>query len=309
MRPIEWMKKTFDKYKDRRVRLVCIPLPPTPAHGIIYMPDAFLSKTYDHEFERSSEFRVVTTMPTKLGPAILAYVKLKDLVNYDGENGSLEVSNSTCCATVYHYPMMEAEAGKYVDEVQISSLSMMGRSCHPGSHFIVPRAPMLTALLQYAQAPSMEDEYNRGRTSLIDYMTPIEAEALFTACDFSVNTEIDEYIGRCTIDPKVLYYRVGSGLGEWSKPYLRVMRNNLLRMEDLDHEQWRNVGQNEVPDWQGQTDVLEIGGKPASEPVGSPEELQVQGDGSDNRTVPLDACGGQTSQEGTERGRQEDQGL
>lgn len=295
MRPIEWMRKTFDKYKDRRVRLVCIPLPPTPARGKIYMPDAFLSKTYDHEFDRSAEFRVVTTMPTKLGPAILAYVKLKDLVQYDKENGSLEVSNSTCCATVHYYPMMEAEAGEYVDEVQISSLSMMSRSCHPGSHFIVPRAPMLTALLQYAQAPSMEDEFNKGRTSLVDYMTPAEAEALFTACDFSVNTEIDKYIGRCTIDPKVLYYRVGSGLGEWSKPYLRVMRNNLLRMEDLDHERWKNVGPHEVSVRQGQEDDGQTVGQPASEPERPQGPLRNEGDGSDDRSVPHDDRGDQAA--------------
>jgi hypothetical protein len=272
------------------------------------MPDSFTSKTFDHTFSRSSEFKVVTVMPSVLGPAILAYIKLGELVRYDDQTGVLEVFRSTCCASVSFYPMFESEDGVYADDVQVDSLNMMGRSCHPGSHFVAPNAPMLTALLQYAQAPSMEEKYAEGRTSLITYMAPNQAGSLFPACDFTVNSEIDEYIGKCVIDPKVIYCKVGSGLGEWSKPYLRVMRNNLLRMEDLDHEQWGNVGQNAVPDWQGQADVFQADRQSASEPERTQGELQVQGDGSDNRRVPLNDGGSQAPSQGEDR-RQEAQGF
>jgi hypothetical protein len=233
------------------------------------MPDSFASKTYDHEFGHSDHFHVIACTSSKLGPAILAHVKLKNLVNYDGSSGILSVRNATCCASVEFYNLMDSKQGMYAEMAKITNLSMMSGSCHPGSHFVIPNAPHLTALLQYAQAPEM----NSNRTILIDYMTPDEAEKLFPTCRFDKNTGIDQYISRCVISPKVLLGKVLGGLGMWSKPYIAFLRRNFIRMEGRSYEQWRIDGENEVLRNEGQEDD-----GPSEEGRGSSDSVATRGE-------------------------------
>lgn len=246
MLPIEFMKRTWDFYGEMTVRLVCFPVPPTPVRNLICMPDSFTSRTFEMSFDRDKRFRAVAIKPSPLGPAVLAYIKLSSLVNFDEKTGFLKVPVSTCCASVSYLIMFTDDAGmSYAEDVQLDRLNMIHRSCHPGSHYAVPKAPYLTALLQYAQAPDTGDHrlWRRGdspdqRQVTIEYATPEQAEQFFQQCDFSPNGIIDRYLGTCVIDQSTTYYRIKGGLGEWARSYLRQMRHNLLLKE---HEREQKI--------------------------------------------------------------------
>jgi hypothetical protein len=231
---LDFMNRTWDQYADKTIKLICIPLPPTPAHDVIYMPDCFTSDTYDKGFNRSPGFNAVTMKPTPLGPAILAYIKLSKLIRFDSCTGFLTVQVSTCCATISAYVGHRGEDGLiYADECKIDNLTMIGRSCHPGSHYVVPKAPFLTSLLQHAQAGDRELK--------IEYMHPNEGEKLFPHADWSTNRAIDEYLGKCVVAPEVSYFKARGGLGVWTRPYLRQMKINLFAKGNRRSEE-RRVG-------------------------------------------------------------------
>jgi hypothetical protein len=218
----DFMNRTWDEYADKTVKLICLPLPPTPVNDVIYMPDCFTSDTFDRGFNRSKGFNAVSMHPTSLGPAILAYIKLQDLISYDKNTGFLTVHTSTCCATISAYIGVRRDDGLiYVDECKIDNLRMIGRSCHPGSHYVAPKAPYLTALLQYAQATEREKLE-------IEYMHPAEGEKVFPHANWDTNRAIDGYLGGCVIAPTVSFFKVRSGLGEWTRPYLRQMKINSI---------------------------------------------------------------------------------
>lgn len=247
---LDFMKKTWDQHAGKTVKLICLPLPPTPVGDVIYMPDCFTSNTYDKEFNRSPDFNAISMHPTPLGPAILAYIKLHKLISYDQQTGFLTVNVSTCCASISAYVGVRSDSGLiYVDECKIDNLRMIGRSCHPGSHYVVPKAPFLTSLLQYAQAGD--------RTLTIEYMHPSEGERVFPHVDWSTNRGLDEYLGKCVVAPRVSYFRARGGLGAWTQPYLRQMRVNLLLKENRNAPVKRG---HEVPGNAGQEDDGSNGG-------------------------------------------------
>jgi hypothetical protein len=262
------MKHTFEKYREKNVRLICIPLPPTPVSGLIYLPDSFTGKTFDKVFSRSAPFNVKAIEPTPLGPAILAWVRLKDLISYD-EDGQLTVTHSTCCASVSYRGFESDEregAREYAFDVDLDGLSMTSGSCHPGSHYVVPGAPYLSAFLQYAQAPGNGNRSDRGirtRSDMqISYLTPDAGKLVFPYCDFTRNEEVDKYIRKCTVDLSVSYGKILGGLGRWSMPLLKDMRWNRVKMGDMDYEQYTIVRPDEESGHARQEDDSQDGGSP-----------------------------------------------
>lgn len=233
MKPSQWMKKTYENYSYRRVKVVVFPTPPTPVDNTIFMPDSFSSKTFDKTDMR--KLQMISIVPTVYGPAVLSYLRLSDLLH--NEKGLLDVNNATCCASVTFTVLFDGNGLRYADRTNIDNLMLISRSCHPGSHMVVPMAPYLSALLQYAAAPH-KDEKSRSSNLALTFVSPQEAGALFPGYDFSDNIELDRYVSRCTIDPKSSFFKSGAGLGKWSDWYIRRLRRNILAMEDCNVEDW-----------------------------------------------------------------------
>lgn len=202
-------------------------MPPTPVNGMLFMPDSFSSKVFDNNsIKTNSEFKIAMVKPTVFGPAILLYVPFGNLVEFDSTTGYLNVVVATFCARVSYYILCKSNGIEYADQVVIDSLSTIARSCHPGSHYVVPKASYLTALLQYSQAPTYKDLDNRKL--VLTYLTPQQGEALFPHCLFDTNKFVDDYVAQCVIDDQVSFYKTSGGLGEWSDGFLRRLRRNIL---------------------------------------------------------------------------------
>jgi hypothetical protein len=235
MDSVKWLDMQFKNViGEKAIRLVLFPTPPTPVGDVLFMPDSFSSKTFDKslDFNRDDgSFHPISMLPTLYGPAVLAWIRLKHLIGV--KNGQLEIKYATCCARVTYSVLFDAHGIRYADTTTLEDVSLTPRSCHPGSHFVVPYAPYLTAMFHYALAPGRSEKLIR-----FTYMHPDEAMMLFPECDFTRNIVIDKFLSRCTIDPKVRYCNTHGGLGSWTKPYIRQIRRNLVDLEDTDHEQW-----------------------------------------------------------------------
>jgi hypothetical protein len=229
---LDFIEKTFERYGEMTVRLVAFPVPPAPVENFIFMPDSFNPKTYE-QMNVPKEFRIVFSKPSPFGPALLCYVKLKHLIGF--KRGYLGIVHSTFCANVSYYKLFSRDDGlTYVDDVVLDSITDIRRSCNPNSHFTVPKAPYLTAMLQYAQAPNHTD----GRVSVYSlmYSAPEDAEKVYSQCDFSDNIEIDEYVSKCVINPEVRVSKLSAGLDVWGDPYIKTLRRNAFLMEaDREH--------------------------------------------------------------------------
>lgn len=267
MSPKQWMDRTFERYRYLRVRVISIPLPPVHVHGLIYTPDCFASKTFDKTFPINSfrefglgECRAVSMAPSQSGPAILMTLCLGDLIGYDAE-GYLTVTRSSCCATVSYAVKHSLRDSRgqmfdYADFVTLDNLNF-SRSCNPGSHITVPKAPFLTSLLQYDSAPVGDGTRMFHRDDNLVYLPPEQGEMLFPNWDYEVNTEIDEYLSKCAVRSGVRYKSNLSGIGEWVVPYLFRLRTNHLRLENGHGEQRLTI-----PDHQGQEDGRGTGQDP-----------------------------------------------
>lgn len=241
MIPIDFMKKTWEKYKYLPVRVVAFPVPPVPVDGVIFMPDSFSSKSFDGQYDvdlaTNDSKRILFAKSTHLGPAILVRMQLGDLLDYD-DNGLLDVKIGTFCAGVSFYIGFNNHKFKYAEDVVVNSLRFTSRSCHPGSHYVIPKAPYLTALVQYCQAPDSKEVTDpRGLDGFI-YTTPEQSELIFPNVDFDKNILADKYIANCVVSKEVSCYNVMSGLGDWSHEYLRQLRLNRLVMEKKSYEQY-----------------------------------------------------------------------
>lgn len=242
MNPKEWMDQTWKKYRDLTVRLVSIPLPPLHVKGLIYRPDCFASKTFDKVFTLSHErvYRAASVTPSPYGPAVLLSLSLGELIGHDDE-GYLTVVRSSCCATVSYAVKHNLRDGKgqiwdYADAVTLDNINFT-RSCNPGSHISVPRAPFLSALLQFDSAPDGGRTYGHDTLGSFHFLAPSEAEILFPGWDFRVNEYVDTWLGMCAAKKGVKFKNEMAGLGEWSVPYLRQLRTNYLRMQDSNYGQ------------------------------------------------------------------------
>jgi hypothetical protein len=226
----KFVTETYEKYRDKTIRLVAIPVPPVPVKGVIFKPDSFSSKSYDgnHEiYETEHDEKVVSSHWTEHGPALLVYLPLKTLIKITPE-GYLTVDVSTFCATI-SYLTFEKHGITYAKDATLDCLSLIARSCHPGSHYTVPQAPYLTALLQFAQAPNIDEDNNRERERSLEinqhYLSPWEAEMIFPTVPWDKNKEIDEFISKCVVND-VSFFKTFGGPGQWSIPYLRTLNRN-----------------------------------------------------------------------------------
>jgi hypothetical protein len=229
----KWIDVMTEEYLNRYVRVVLFPTPPTPVDDRLFMPDCFSSKTFDISMDREQTFHLISMLPTRYGPAVLADVKLSKIISVS--EGKVTVHNATCCATITYSILMDQDGLRYADTADIKGLRLISRSCHPGSHFVVPMAPYLSSLLHYSLAPEKDLKFQRPVNMLIEYMHPDDAQLLFN-CDFSGNLSVDKFVSKCFVDHKVSFVNVRCGLGRWAFPYIRKMRRNIL-LGGEDHEQ------------------------------------------------------------------------
>jgi len=235
--------RQFDDYADKTVKLIAFPLPPTRVGRLSYMPDSFASSVPDFR-QQTEDFKVISVKMTAHGPALLSYTKLNFLIGF--KNSLLVVHRATCCASVSLNIWSNNGAVDFANLTTLDRVNPIARSCHPGSHFVVPHAPFLTSLLQYAQAPSAPKDlfYTPDKVDehiddlFMEYLSPYGAEALFEHCDFLTNRGVDKFVANCAISSKVEPFRA-IGLGQWGVPLLAKMRRNLL-------EESNDDGQTEV---------------------------------------------------------------
>lgn len=245
----EFMKKTFPDISERTLNVICFPLPPSPVKGVVFMPDSFSSKNFDGvNFDQDKEgFRPISMTWGEMGIAVLGKVKVSDLLFFD-EEGLLKVQNSTCCASS-SASTIARDSHEYVDDVVLDGLGLIKRSCHPGSHFSIPEAPFLTALLQWAQSPEggnpqnkmMWDQEVKRAEFLVKYLSPEEGKIYFPQANYSRNAIVDNYISKCCVGHKVTIDRTLAGVGEWSRPYLKKLRRNILDLEDFYNGEYRET--------------------------------------------------------------------
>ncbi len=226
---IDFLKQEYERISEYPVKLVAIPLPPTPVGNVLFLPNAFASKTYDREFDLDETgFKLITAdFHPQLGIVLLLITKLKHLIDWKGD--LLNVHISTFCAGVSFYEKRSENGLIWADEVVLDSLTSIHRSCHPGSHYIIPRSPSLTALLQFVQAPdtSDADDDRLGRQLFnFTYLLPIEGENLFPTARWSGNELIEDYVKQCPADVSI--FRTVGGPGQWAKDVLRCLSLNRL---------------------------------------------------------------------------------
>ncbi len=215
--------KEWDDYADMTMLIVAIPTPPCPVHkdALVLMPDSFTSKSFDGDCDLGDGFQILGVKPTRnLGPAFLVSAKLSRLVR-SNKKRDLHTNIAAFCAGISYFSV-EISRVHYGVETNIDRLSTVGGSCHQGSHFTIPEAPYLTAVLQQRQAPSS------GKLA-VDYLTPAEAELVFPQIDFTMNREPDRFISTCSVDPACCPYRRRSGVGKWAEQYLKTLRYNGYR--------------------------------------------------------------------------------
>ena len=222
----------FDSAQELPVKLIAIPLPPTPVGDLLFLPNAFASKTYDRKFTFNERTFNLITMDfhPQLGIVLLLTTKLGNLINW--KDRFLNVKVSTFCAAVSFYKRESENSLYWADEVVLDELNAIGRSCHPGSHYIIPRSPSLTALLQFAQAPDISDSDDDclGRQLFnFTYLSPIEGERLFPTANWNRNEVVEEYIKQCPADVSI--FRTVGGPGQWAKLVLRQLSLNKFQFE------------------------------------------------------------------------------
>lgn len=311
MTPQQWLDLQFkESYAEKYLKLVVFPTPPVPVRDFMFMPDSFKSKTFDDgaedRFDKSDEFKPVAMLPTHWGPAVLARIKLRYLIGVS--DGFLSVHHATCCASVTFAVLCEGDGVSYADKTTLNGLMLVGRSCHPGSHFVVPDAPYLTSMFHYALAPTVKEKYmvrpvGNGVLERFTYMCPDEAMLLFPEYDFSSNLEIDMFLSKCIISPSVAYHKINSGMGDWAKPYIRKIRRNIIDIAEAKDHEWRQrpyaVFSDESQKDDGTQAHTAISGRAAG-------EVHCQGDGDHAEGVGDLAGGGSGPQDQATGGRQAD---
>jgi hypothetical protein len=246
------------------VRLIAIPLPPSPVRGLLYDPFAYVSSTFDNVFEKESSengdvrsdksYDCISMLPTNQGPAFYITAPLGTLISMSRcerlNRYGVSVRSSAFCAAIEYdekragRTTKESSAGlvdAFADKVRLLSMQLVGRSCHGGSHLIVPGAPYLTALLQANSAPGdtifFEEKAEDSRVAA-RYGRPWieESGALFPDARWDRNTSVDmvvseSFVGRwrpvLNIDDVVVFpYR--DCIGNWAQPYLQTLTRNIL---------------------------------------------------------------------------------
>lgn len=237
------------------VRVVAIPIPPTPVRGMMYDPGCYASSTYDNMFEKDQSggaYKCVAMRDTNKGPVFLIHAPLKTLVSlyWIPELGryKIGVNGSAFCAYI-EFDMLNVKnrndpSLQYVDtfghNVRLLGMSLVHRSCHGGSHLVVPGAPALTALLQYESAPGdslfFREDPSDGRIAT-RYVRPFleEVGGLFPS-NWVPNRAVDKLVEKCFVgswkkelskDDLVIFSH-RECIGDWARPYLTSLTRNIL---------------------------------------------------------------------------------
>jgi len=252
---IERVIELWEKYKGRKVRVIAFPVTPTPIGDLVYKPDCFMSRVFDHQALDNEE--IVGSAPTRNGPAFLAYLSLSSLMDIndtdlEDNGGVLEIHNGAYCARTSYYNLRTLSVdlnGKvctvygdtqFATEADIHGLSMISRSCNAGSHFIIPQAPFLTALVHLRQGMELDNG--------LEYLTSKECENLFPQVDFSKNLVVDNYVKNTTVH-KVKWEEITSTTededfrwvshGKCLDPYDKHCLRELGRNFELEEEEWQ----------------------------------------------------------------------
>jgi hypothetical protein len=234
------MAKDWEYASELYVRLVAIPVPPTTVQGIIFDPESYSSKvidTWKSGEEMVSGMKMVTSFfDPQLGPVFLVSTKLRHLLTmHDGAklepSSRFGIEAATFCGSVSFWNV-DLEGDTYADGVQLDRVQTVGSSCHPGSHYSIPRAPYLTALLQFNQGATV-DPGNRGaetaekRSMALDgfeYLDPDSAELLFPTVSWECNRIADDFVSKLPF--QVWPAQIIGGPGAWVYPYLTQLRRN-----------------------------------------------------------------------------------
>lgn len=222
MKTLEEVKKLYNNIIDRIIYFVAIPVPPIPVNDIVFHTNSYDSKTYDlTNISVNKEINIILRrFSLSLGPIFLCSIKANRLINIDGTQGFIIPRVSTFCANISYYQKTINNI-THARDATINGLSIISASCHPGSHYIIPRAPYLTALLQYNQIQRHYD-YEESRFT---YLKPEEGEILFPKFNFEHNHIVDSEISKMTIDPEKNVYNtnLNMGLGNWAFSYLKKL--------------------------------------------------------------------------------------
>lgn len=247
----EAMQKIWPIWADFDVKLLVVALPPTnDGRGNIYEPDSFASNVLDAKFDHNLDFDILGCKVSPIyGPVVVAQCKLERLfsVNYLGH---LHADSNAVCASINAVNLIETNGVTYADKVTIKRFNF-GGSCHPSSHYVVPEAPHISALLQYKKAPKLEQLSNSNKVCelqclddlakkmIIDFMTPDEGQDLFPFENWGLNGAIDSLVKRLPCEATTSFYNTLGGLREWAAEPLKMMRRNALQKGDVLYESIR----------------------------------------------------------------------
>lgn len=249
----------LEDFVQKELNVIAIPLPPSPVGGLLYDPGCYTSDTFDKIFEHenilsSKDFECVAMTPTNQGPVFFMKIPIKHLLKlqYDLKikRNLIEVIYSAFCASIeidilniqHDFPLGDkaAHIEGYANKVRLTSMRLSGRSCHGGSHLIVPNAPHITALLQNRSAPDNSDESRvAGR-----YGRPFEEEVshIFPTASWGNNHIYDQIISEgfvCnggTNSAELTIFSKKECIGDWAIPYLRKLARNLITPLSLEKE-------------------------------------------------------------------------
>lgn len=235
---------------DTPIRFVAIPLPPTPVGGLLYDPYAYASATFDNDFTRDygkGKYNCIAMEPTSQGPAFYMTASIGFLLNlsFQRELGryNISVKRSAFCASI-ELDIIKAKGNHliegYANDVRLRSMSFVGRSCHGGSHLVVPGAPYITALLQHGSAPGNNlffEEDSNDRRVAARYGRPWldEVGQLFPA-NWDRNTALDMIISESFVghwrenlsSSDITLFEYRDCIGRWAQPCLRRLTRNIL---------------------------------------------------------------------------------
>lgn len=225
--------KFMDVYGDTKVKGVLLPLPPAETKGVIYMPDSFTSKTFDENavYHSGADVKVLKVAPTDLGPGFLFEMKISNLLTLRdwGNEFGLHSSLQAACASIDFHVMMTDDEGKiWADQGVVNRLSW-GSSCNGGSHVVFPSAPFITSIVQRQRDSGKMDLFDQK----LVFADPFESEQFFPDEIFGLNKWLDDKVG-------MLYHRKDdknlNKLGQWALSYMARMDNNILKLEEVEHE-------------------------------------------------------------------------
>lgn len=248
-------KQTREELLRTTVKLIAIPIPPTPVKGLLYDPSCYSSSVYDNMFEKDPgtyprAYRCIAVKDTNMGPVFYINAELGALVDLNHVSAikryQITPRSSAFCARIeYDHANAKPENSlrtlveHYANNVRLVSMTLVSESCHGGSHLVIPGCPTLTALLQYRSAPGDNSFYSESRERRVAarYVRPFsnEVDAIFPV-DWGSNEALEMILSECFVgrwqpfleDHSIRCFPYKSCIGRWAMPYLRNLTHNIL---------------------------------------------------------------------------------